>query len=149
MAQQSLVPPKKRDQVKQGIAEGTRGTGFRQRKPEVDVKSVINKRKEKPKRKNQEADKLLLNGARNGDLEKVKQALEGGADVDAKSEDVGWPAIMHASTCGDPKIVQLLIDHGVDVNALGDDGWFAVGCAAKAGHVEVLELLKRVGAVGC
>jgi len=43
-----------------------------------------------------EIDKELLNACWNGDLEKVKQLLEEGADVNAKDK-YGWTALMFAS----------------------------------------------------
>lgn len=55
--QQSLVPPKKRDAVKDGIATGETGKAFRQKKRETVVEPLV----ESPKK---EKDEALARAAR-------------------------------------------------------------------------------------
>ena len=42
--------------------------------------------------------------------------------------------------------VRLLLEHGADVTAKGDDGMTALQEAAENGHDEVVELLREYGA---
>jgi len=54
---------------------------------------------------------MLLNACEIGDLEKVKQLLESGADVNAKNK-YGWTALILASEEGHKEIVELLKSYG-------------------------------------
>jgi ankyrin repeat protein len=54
---------------------------------------------------------MLLNACKDGNLEKVKQLLEKGADVNAKNK-YGGTALMYASYQGHEEIVKLLKSYG-------------------------------------
>ena len=56
-------------------------------------------------------DEKLLNACEVGDLEKIKQLLENGADVNAKDK-YGWTALRYASSWGHKEIVELLKSYG-------------------------------------
>jgi len=58
-----------------------------------------------------EIDKKLLNACEIGDLEKVKQLLENGADVNAENK-YGLTALMYASYNGHKEVVELLKSYG-------------------------------------
>jgi ankyrin repeat protein len=93
-----------------------------------------------------EIDKEFLNACKDGDLEKVKQLLERGADVNAKDEILGETALMWASSNGQKEVVEFLIEKGADVNAKTRFGNTALMYASEKGHKEVVELLIKKGA---
>jgi ankyrin repeat protein len=86
------------------------------------------------------------------DLEKVKQLLDEGADVNAKNKD-GLTGLMHAAWKGHKEVVKLLLESGADVNAKDECGWTALKLALhfsywkdNHNHKEIVELLKSYGA---
>ncbi len=90
-------------------------------------------------------NKDLINAASEGDIEKVKALLEGGADVNIKS-DSGTTPLISASFGGYTDIMQLLIENGADVNAKLNIGTTALNHAAFYGHTSAVKLLLDNGA---
>ena len=82
---------------------------------------------------NPEADRALLEAARDGNIEAVRQHLAAGADVNAKNQNGSTP--LHEAATKD--VAELLIAEGADVNAK-DDGWTPLHSAAWEGHKEVV-----------
>ena len=78
-----------------------------------------------------------------GNIEAVKQYLDGGADVNAK-DGGGWTPLFYAAFSGRTEVVELLIAEGVDVNAKDNLG--TLRYAASGGHKETVELLIANGA---
>ena len=85
--------------------------------------------------------------AANGNIEAVKQYLDGGADVNAK-DGGGWTPLHHAAEAGHKEIAELLIANGADVNAKDKDrsGSTPLSKAVIEGHNEIVELLIAKGA---
>lgn len=86
--------------------------------------------------------------AGNHNLLATRALLERGVDVDAK-DDQAWTPLLLCSDCiyGDPEIVQLLIDHGADVDFKEEEGgWTPLHQALERGSVGVVEVLVRNGA---
>jgi len=94
---------------------------------------------------NPEADRALLEAARDGNLEAVKQHLAAGADVNAKYE-WGVTPLLYAANQGYNEITELLIAKGADVNTKRSNGETPLHEAAGEGHKETAELLIEVGA---
>ena len=88
-----------------------------------------------------EVDSALLDAAKEGNIEAVKQHLANGADVNAK--DDGWTPLHNAAGYSTKEMVELLISNGANVNAKNDDGWTPLHDAATK---EVAELLIAKGA---
>jgi ankyrin repeat protein len=91
-------------------------------------------------------DALLLEKARVGDIEAVKQMLYDGVDPNTPpgAGDNGMSALMYSSLKGHDKIVKLLIDADANVNALSSSGSTALMFAAYGGDVKSInELLKK------
>jgi ankyrin repeat protein len=55
-------------------------------------------------------------------------------------------ALMHATNIGNASQVTSILDTGIDPNAIADDGYTALHCAAKTGQVEIMRLLLDNGA---
>jgi ankyrin repeat protein len=92
----------------------------------------------------------LFQAAERGNLTDVQIALNGGADVNAKSI-TGWTALIAASYCGYTygsyaEVVKLLLDKGADVNIKADEGITALKEASSGGCAEVVKLLLAKGA---
>jgi hypothetical protein len=96
-------------------------------------------------KKMREIDKKLLDACEDGNLEKVKQLLERGADVNVRGKD-GETALMIVSWYGKKKIAELLIKKGIDLNAKDNFGRTALMYASWYGHKEIVKLLLEAGA---
>jgi ankyrin repeat protein len=89
-----------------------------------------------------EADKALIQAARKGDIETVKQHLDAGADVNAKVMNGSTP-LTSAAYSGHKEIVELLLANGADVNANDRNGSTPLHSAKTK---EIAELLIAKGA---
>lgn len=101
----------------------------------------------------------LVAAAADGNVAEVKEALERGADPNAKTWE-NWTALMAACSAGSPQLVQLLVDKGADVNLrskgfpvatspLGSrqpSGGTALMVAALNGKPEIVRILLKAGA---
>ncbi|MBE6462712.1 MAG: ankyrin repeat domain-containing protein [Alphaproteobacteria bacterium] len=74
------------------------------------------------------------------DINEVKELIDMGADVNAKS-DVGLTALMLSSSKGHKEVVEFLIQNGANVNMTDNEGLTALMWASYRGHKEVVELL--------
>lgn len=90
-----------------------------------------------------QSDKLLLEGAKEGNLEMVQRAMHSGADVNAKC-DHRTTALMYASMRGHLKVVEYLIEKGADVNLKSNTS--ALLAASMFGHLELVRHLIENGA---
>ena len=79
-----------------------------------------------------------------GNIEAVKQKLDGGVDVNAKGYKERTP-LHWAASKGHKEIVDLLIAEGADMNAKNDDGETPIDWAIKWKHTETADLLRKHG----
>ncbi len=87
-----------------------------------------------------EANSALMDAAKKGNIEAVKQHLTSGADVNAKG--IGGMTPLHrAAREGHKEVSELLITNSADVNAKDKRGRTPLHRAAREGHKEVAELL--------
>jgi len=75
----------------------------------------------------------------------VKQLIEKGANVDARSDHNVTPLIESAHL-GHLEVVKILVQNGADVNAATKKGWTALMWSGKNGRVEVVRFLLQSGA---
>jgi ankyrin repeat protein len=74
------------------------------------------------------------------DIEKVKELILKGEDVNAKDQHSYTP-LMIVSLRGAREIAEILIAHGADISARTNLGKTALICAAERGHLEIAALL--------
>ena len=84
----------------------------------------------------------LFDAAQEGDAEKVRALLRGGADVNAKRPDRYTPFLLALGE-GHNDVCRLLLDAGARPDTTIEDGSSAMHVAAAGGNVEGLELLHR------
>jgi ankyrin repeat protein len=91
------------------------------------------------------ASDRLLEAAANGSLEGVEEALQQGADVDARGQ-FGDSALNLAAEHGHKDVVQRLLDKGADIHNLGGADKTPIMNAAFAGNIGIVRLLLEKGA---
>ena len=91
---------------------------------------------------------VLLDAAKNGDIEAVKQHLADGADVNAKTAD-GTTPLHNAAVYGHTEVAELLIANGADVNAIivsgRNEGKTPLDLAIWRKKTETADLLRKHG----
>ena len=80
-----------------------------------------------------------------GDLERVRQLIQDGQDVN-RSSSYGWTPLMWAAYYGHDQIVRELIRAGADVNGKGNYKQTALHRASSRGHSSVIKTLAEAGA---
>jgi serine/threonine-protein phosphatase 6 regulatory ankyrin repeat subunit B len=91
-------------------------------------------------------DADLLEASRAGDVERVRELLLEGSDVNISTPDGGDTALTWASLKGHAQIAQMLIVAGANVNAKTKQGLTALMAASANGHSEIVEALLKAGA---
>jgi outer membrane protein assembly factor BamB len=92
----------------------------------------------------------LWAAVRNGDAKAVRAALDGGADVNARSE-IGITALWIAASKGKLDVIDLLLERGADVNAR-DGIWYqtplsmSLGGFGGFGNAEAVKRFLKAGA---
>jgi hypothetical protein len=97
------------------------------------------------KKRLEAASAILIRASAHGYIEKVKESLKAGADVNSKTE-YGSTALIIASEYGHTEIVKLLLEAGADVNAKNNDECTALIYASERSNIEIVKLLLEAGA---
>lgn len=80
-----------------------------------------------------------------GDIDRLKAALEGGADANAR-DGTGWTPLMRAADKGHALLVPMLLKAGADANLRAPDGATALLMATLGGHAEIIAALMKARA---
>jgi ankyrin repeat protein len=92
-------------------------------------------------------DDQLIQAATSNDLDAVRQALDKGAHIDAKTMDEdGWTALISSIYRGNNEVVKLLLKRGANTEVPANDGTTALIKAAIRGDAEIAKLLLEKGA---
>ena len=88
---------------------------------------------------------MLMAASHEGHYKIVKKLLENGASEGINMQDkCGWSALMFAAFTGfSIEVVQLLLQHGADVDLANDDGRTALFMASEKGYVEIVKILLK------
>ncbi len=87
----------------------------------------------------------LIEAARDGNLQKVKELVKSGVYVDVESENAET-ALMYAAYNGHIQVVIFLVNHGADLNMRNFDCDTPLDWAIQGGHKKVIEYLYAAGA---
>lgn len=87
----------------------------------------------------------IYSAAGNGNLAAVKQYLQDGADVNARTKD-GLTPLMFAARDGHLDVVKYLVDKGADMNTRDNYGTTPLMWARDVCRWDVLKFLKQHGA---
>ena len=88
-------------------------------------------------------DKNLVEAAGDGDVERMRQLIDGGADVNTVALE--WTPLTNAARKGRLGAIELLVASGADVNK-GIAGLSPLFWAARDGHVAVVRFLLQKNA---
>ena len=88
------------------------------------------------------SDSQLIDAVKTGQLVKVEEALNAGADIHQQDEQ-GWMPLNWAAGKGSVEIVSLLLDRGADVFRTGRDQRTPYKIAVAAKHTDVARLLEK------
>ncbi len=87
----------------------------------------------------------LHDDARTGDIQRLKQALDQGAKLEAR-DGTGETPLYSAAVAGQSDIVEMLIKRGADVQARNGKGLTLLHVAAYGGQIDLATLLINSGA---
>lgn len=86
--------------------------------------------------------------AQDGDLERVKELIQEGYDINAFDQDLSWTPLHCAAQEGHIEVVKYLLSQGADVNAYEEEkiGETPLGQVAEECSYEMAETLIKAGA---
>ena len=86
--------------------------------------------------------------AQDGDLERVKELIKDGYDINAFDQDLSWTPLHCAAQYDHIEVVKYLLSQGADVNAYEEDkiGETPLGQVAEECSYEMAETLIKAGA---
>ncbi len=99
----------------------------------------------KPRERSAEGIKALFYAIEKGNLVYAQKVLSMNFDPNLKAEG-GYTPLMYATLRGDPKMVELLLRNGANVNVMSKDGDTAIELALRGGFQECADILKQARA---
>ena len=88
----------------------------------------------------------IIGAARDGDVQRLEQLLESGADPNVQAGVNDWTPLMHAIHKNQPRSVEVLLAHGARPNERGGHGTTALIMAAGYGYADIVRTLLKAGA---
>ncbi|XP_077473706.1 BRCA1-associated RING domain protein 1 isoform X1 [Stigmatopora argus] len=96
-------------------------------------------------KKNHKGETLLHLAAIKGDVEKVNELLDQGADPNLK-DNAGWTPLHEACNLGHLMVVEALLSRGALLNTPGYENYSPLHDAVRNGHIDIVKLLLQSGA---
>ena len=93
-----------------------------------------------------EPDNNIWVSAKKGDIESIKQHIAFGTDLNSTGSRRDETALIISACQGHVKIVQLLVNEGVELDIQNDEGVTAQFCAVFFGQTDIVQLLNDAGA---
>ncbi|WP_353283576.1 ankyrin repeat domain-containing protein [Wolbachia endosymbiont (group A) of Pogonocherus hispidulus] len=93
--------------------------------------------------KKAQLDQELLINARNGNLDKVKDLIIQGANLEAKDIN-GNTALHNACSNGHLKVVEYLIEKGASLKAKNKDGKTPLDLAIQEGRIDIVQAIEQI-----
>ncbi|WCR59753.1 MAG: Phosphocholine transferase AnkX [Wolbachia endosymbiont of Ctenocephalides felis wCfeF] len=97
------------------------------------------------KQKQLDLDKELLIAAGKGDIEKVRDSIRQGANVNVQGKQ-GWTPVFWAIQKNNFNIVELLLNNNADIKVKDNEGWIPIHWAVQLGSLDVVKRLVERGA---
>ncbi|WP_264707159.1 ankyrin repeat domain-containing protein [Wolbachia endosymbiont (group A) of Acrocera orbiculus] len=97
------------------------------------------------KRKQLDLDKELLISAEEGDLEKIRDSIRQGANVNVQGRQ-GWTPVFWAIQKNNFNIVELLLDNSADIKVKDNEGWTPLHWAVQLDLLNMVKYLAEKGA---
>lgn len=94
----------------------------------------------------EDLDEQMVGMARKGDIEKVKELIGKGANIDASDKKYNATALMWAAHEGHIEILNYLIANRATIDASKPSGQTSLWFAAQKGQLEAAEILIKNGA---
>lgn len=88
----------------------------------------------------------LLQACAEGSTAEVRRLLADGASPNVQIKGGGLPSALHFAVLSSSReVVELLLEHGADLNAHDPQGHTPLQLAERAGHTDIVELLEDHG----
>lgn len=88
-------------------------------------------------------DEPMAGAACTGNVKEARDLIDRGASPNACNVDCNSPALVCAAAGGHLELVQVLLDHGANINATDSSQKSAIERARENGHAEVVDLLEQ------
>ena len=137
---QGLIDPKTRKRVQDALK--------RVDSPILRKTSLAEKQRTDKKlssEEKQELGKEVAPAALRNDVEKIKELVDAGADLNVRKGG-GYTALIWVSLTGQEEVAELLVKGGADVNLVCNDGLTALVGASRNGRKNIVQLLLDNGA---
>ena len=94
----------------------------------------------------EDVQKILIGALENGDVDKVRLAIQLGANVNLKSEWKNSSPLHYAAENGNPEVIEILLKYGADVNAINDDKKTPLHIVVSTFNLEAVKIMLKHGA---
>ena len=94
-------------------------------------------------KENYDLNNELIEASIKGDVDKVKEYLDRGADIEAKDNQYGWTPLICACIYNHTEVVSLLINSGAKIDATDPDGYTPLiwACSGDENKMDIVKIL--------
>jgi len=130
----------KREEKREEILERMFPQEFEQERFEKYKRLGIQKPVIKSFEEQEKLNEALLEASVRGNVEKVQELINKGANINAK-DNAGWTPLHHATAHKHDKTVKTLLQNRANPNAKDDDGWTPLHLASVGGEDKTVKTL--------